>query len=125
MGRVGGTVALAWQPGRATPRPDGIRPPAAGRTQAPVGDDMVANMKTTVDIADPVFQRAKKLAAERGTTLKVIVETALRQLLEKESKPRRRFKLRDASFKGRGMQPGIREGDWDTIRALTYEGRGG
>jgi hypothetical protein len=79
-------------------------------------------MKTTIDIADRLLRDAKREAAQRGTTLKEVVETALRNHLE-SAKPAA-FTLRDGSVDGRGVQPGVEEGDWEAIRALVYEGHG-
>ena len=80
-------------------------------------------MKTTVDIADPLLEQAKKLAAREGTTLKVLIERGLGQVLA-ERKSRPPFRLRDASFGGAGLQPGVAGLTWDRIRELVYEGRG-
>jgi hypothetical protein len=41
-----------------------------------------------------------------------------------ETKPRARFKLRRASFKGRGLQADVRGASWSELRDLAYEGRG-
>jgi len=41
-----------------------------------------------------------------------------------ERKARGAFKLKDASVVGQGLQPGIRESDWEQIRDILYEGRG-
>lgn len=38
-------------------------------------------MKTTVEIPDPLFRRAKSRAAERGQTLKELLTEALREKL--------------------------------------------
>lgn len=38
-------------------------------------------MKTTIEIPDPLFRRAKSKAAERGQTLKELVAKALREEL--------------------------------------------
>jgi hypothetical protein len=81
-------------------------------------------MKTTIDIADPLLGRAKRLAAARGVTLKAVVEEALRDALDVERPPRRPFRLRTHTFRGKGLQPGLAWGDWAAIRALAYEGRG-
>jgi hypothetical protein len=64
-------------------------------------------MKTTVEIADPLFDEAKREAERSGCTLRDLIEIGLRQELDrrKQSKP---FKLRDASVKGGGLQPGVR-----------------
>ncbi|MBI4539907.1 MAG: DUF2191 domain-containing protein [Gemmatimonadetes bacterium] len=85
---------------------------------------MVHCMKTTIDIAVQLLQEAKGVAARERTTLRALVEEGLRKVLQ-ERRPRRgRFKLRDASFAGRGLQRGIAEGSWERIRDLIYEGRG-
>ena len=34
------------------------------------------------------------------------------------------FRLRDASFRGDGLQPGVATGSWEAIRDAIYEGRG-
>ena len=82
-------------------------------------------MKTTVDIPDALLREAKKAAAHRKTTVKALVESGLRKVLSDEGKPRGPFRLRKHTFRGRGLQPGITEGDWREIRRLVYEGRGG
>ncbi len=82
-------------------------------------------MKTTIDIADPLFRQAKQVASERSSTFEEIVETALRRFLEQEKTRKASFRLRDASVEGTGVQSGIQEGNWDELRSLVYEGRGG
>jgi hypothetical protein len=42
-------------------------------------------VKTTVEIPDPLFRRAKSRAAERGQTLKQLVTDALREKLANDS----------------------------------------
>jgi Arc/MetJ family transcription regulator len=81
-------------------------------------------MKTTIDITDSLLASAKKLAARRGTTLRALVETGLRHVLE-DSERREPFRLRDESFAGRGLQPEFRDGSWERIRDAAYQGRGG
>jgi hypothetical protein len=81
-------------------------------------------MKTTLDLPDPLLQEARKLAARERTTLRALVEQGLRQVVA-EKKRCRPFRLRRASFKGRGLRPELRDADWDRIRDLSYEGRGG
>lgn len=84
---------------------------------------MVTHMKTTIEIADDVLQAARQAAREDGTTLRRLVEDGLRRVLDERSS-RVPFQLRDASFHGRGVQPGIRLDDWSRIREIIYEGRG-
>lgn len=81
-------------------------------------------MKTTVEIADPLFQQAKALAAREGLSFRVLVEEGLRSVVESRttttSKP---FRLRDGSFKNsRGLQAGVK---WTDLSALAYEDEGG
>ncbi len=81
-------------------------------------------MKTTVQIPDSLFEEARKLAHEQGITLKVLVEEGLRRIVS-ERKKRSAFKLRKATFKGRGLQAELVGASWQQIRDLAYEGRGG
>ncbi len=81
-------------------------------------------MKTTLDISDSLLRQARKLAAREGTTLRALIEQGLRRVVaEKQRRPA--FRLRKASFKGRGLKPDLREADWERLRDLAYEGRGG
>jgi hypothetical protein len=86
--------------------------------------DTVTRMKTTVDISDALAEEAKATAAREKTTLRALVEAGLRQVL-RERRRKARFRLRDASFRGRGLQPAFRDVDWQRIREAAYEGRGG
>lgn len=81
-------------------------------------------MKTTLDIADPLFAEAKRIAARDGETLRSLVEQGLRKVLAERSRKAKPFKLRDASFKGTGMTPEFEGASWDKIRDAIYEGRG-
>ena len=56
-------------------------------------------MKTTVDIADPLFDRAKKETERSGCTLRDLIEVGLEHELERRAKAKP-FKLRDASVTG-------------------------
>lgn len=85
---------------------------------------MASPMKTTIEIADPLLNEARKLAAREGVTVRSLVELGLRKLLS-EKLPAREFKLRRASFRGNGVQPGLHEGNWQQLHELIYPGRGG
>jgi len=80
-------------------------------------------MKTTIEISDPLLREARKLAEREGVTLRALVERGLRRVVT-ETKAVAPFKLRRASFKGRGLQAELREASWDTLRDLTYQDRG-
>ncbi|MBI2737503.1 MAG: DUF2191 domain-containing protein [Rhodospirillales bacterium] len=80
-------------------------------------------MKTTVEISDPLLREARKMAAREGVTLRTLIERGLHRVVT-EAKPSAPFKLRRASFKGKGLQPELRDASWERIRDLAYEGRG-
>ena len=81
-------------------------------------------MKTTVEIEDRLFERAKREALRRKTTLRKLIERGLRHELGQPAR-KTEFRLRDASFKGGGgLQPGIDLSNWEQIRDIIYEGRG-
>ena len=78
-------------------------------------------MKTTVDIADSLFEEAKSLAKERGITLRELIEDGLRQTLRQRRAANAPFRLNDGSFKGKGLQKDL---SWPEMRRMIYEGRG-
>ncbi len=82
-------------------------------------------MKTTIEINDVLLQRAKQLAVERKLTLKAVIDAALRRFVEEiEQPPQPAPEPRKGSFRGCGLQPGLDENDFATIRAMAYEGQG-
>jgi hypothetical protein len=81
-------------------------------------------MKTTLDISDSLLREAQKIAVRDRTTLRALVEQGLRKIIA-ERKAGCPFRLRKITFKGEGLVPELRDADWDKIRALAYEGRGG
>ena len=79
---------------------------------------MVTHMKTTVEIADDLLARAKRQARRERTTLRALIDEALRARLGRGSSPA--FRLRRHPVKGTGLQSGIGEGRWEDIRDLIY-----
>ena len=77
-------------------------------------------MKTTVEIPDLLFRRAKKHCADLGISFRELIETGLRAALD-EPKSGKRFRLKSFGYAGRGQQ----EQDWTAIREMIYQGRGG
>jgi hypothetical protein len=75
-------------------------------------------VKTTIDLNDALFQETKRAAAKRGTTMRAMIEQGLRWVLDQEApKP---FVWKPVPFKGEGLQPGQREGDWAQVQELMY-----
>jgi len=85
---------------------------------------MVSHMKTTIQIPDSLLKEARKLATEEHTTLKSLMEEGLRRIIT-EHKRRGSFKLRKATFRGKGLQSHLEGATWENIRDISYEGRGG
>jgi hypothetical protein len=80
-------------------------------------------MKTTVEISDALLAEARAAAGREGTTVRALIEEGLRLAIERR-KRRQRFKLRDASVGGEGLQPSFSFERWAEIRDAIYEGRG-
>ena len=74
---------------------------------------MLLGMRTTLDLTDDLFRRAKKRAADEGIALRDLVENALRSYLT--GRPRRStYKLRWRTESGR-LQPGVDLDDRDEL----------
>ena len=85
---------------------------------------MLTHMRTSIDIPDPILAKAKQVARNRRITLRELVIEGLRHVLT-SGPTRGRFRLQDGAFGEGGMVEGLVESDWDRIRELAYEGRGG
>jgi hypothetical protein len=85
---------------------------------------MGGHMKTTIEISDALLEEAKRTANREHTTLRRLVEQGLRQVLVQRRR-REHFRLRKATFKGKGLSAEASGGDWNRLRELAYEGRGG
>jgi hypothetical protein len=81
-------------------------------------------MRTTVDIPDPVFEEAKKLALREGTSLRELVAVGLRMVLN-ERRVQGVILLRDARVGGQGLQPDLHDAGWEGLRRAAYHGQGG
>jgi succinylarginine dihydrolase len=85
--------------------------------------DTGTHMKTTIDIADPLLDQARALAAREGVTLKALVELGLRQVIAEKKKRSSSFKLRRVTFKGDGLQPELEGASWERMREMIYGDR--
>jgi len=81
-------------------------------------------MRTTIRFDGQLLIQAKKLAAERGTTLTALLEDALRETLARRKPSLRRSKVRLTTSGGSGVQP---HADLDDTASLLdrMEGRDG
>lgn len=78
-------------------------------------------MKTTVDIADPILEQAKRQAASDQVTLKLLMEEGLRMVLDSRRREKASFKLKPLTTVGGGLAPEFRDAGWDKIRDAIYE----
>jgi len=78
-------------------------------------------MKTTVEIPDTLFRRARKYCADKGIPFRILIEDGLRRALDP---PRERAPFRCKRFGFRGEGP-VGPTDWTEIREIIYEGRRG
>lgn len=86
---------------------------------------MVTHMKTTIDIANTLFEQTKKAARHNKMSFKQVVESSLRLFLNTQTKVEKPYKLPDCSVAGHGLVDGLSYDDWPEIRKRIYEGRGG
>ena len=80
-------------------------------------------MKTTVKISNTLLEEAQKIANREQTSLESLIEEGLRLTIESR-KRKGKFRLRKATFKGKGLQPDAAGASWEKIRDLSYGGRG-
>ena len=81
---------------------------------------MVSHMKTTVNLPDELVREAQELARRQRTTLRELIETGLRTVINQRAREST-FTLADASVGGRGLQPAFRGASWEQIRDAIYE----
>ena len=74
-----------------------------------------------MEISEALFREARAYASRHDLSFRQVIEAGLRRVLEEGEKRRMPFRLKDGSFRGRGMAA---EADWKAIRRMTYEGRG-
>jgi putative antitoxin of VapBC-like toxin-antitoxin system len=81
-------------------------------------------MKTTIELPDPLLERAKRVAARDSTTLRELIEEGLRHVLDERAARRAPFVLKDARVEGQGLNQELAGASWDMIRDASYRGRG-
>jgi hypothetical protein len=80
-------------------------------------------MKTTIEIADDIFERASELARKEKTTFRSLTEEGLRMVLEaKRVRGRRLPPL--VRVRGQGLSAAFRDAPWQEMRDEAYKGRG-
>jgi hypothetical protein len=77
-------------------------------------------MKTSFDLSESLLHQVKRLAKQRGTTTKSLVEEALMKLLAEAQEPAPGFVLRDVSFGSGGLTVEFANAGWERIRDEIY-----
>ncbi len=72
-------------------------------------------MRTTINLPDDLLAQVKKLAAEMRTTVRALIEEAVREKLGRRRRKRESRPVRLTTFGGTGLQPGV---DLDDSAAL-------
>jgi hypothetical protein len=80
-------------------------------------------MRTSVDIPDPLLRRAKKLARQRGTTLKQLLLDGLRRVVSVDALAQP-HQMKDCSFGEGGLVDGLSWSDSERLDELVYGDRG-
>jgi hypothetical protein len=79
-------------------------------------------MKTTIEIADDLFERARRVARKEKTTFRSLTEQGLRLVLkEKQGKPKKLPPL--VAVPGR-LTDEFKDAPWEKIRDEIYKGHG-
>ncbi|MHB8524195.1 MAG: hypothetical protein ACYDH9_26030 [Limisphaerales bacterium] len=81
-------------------------------------------MKTTIEIADDLFERAQRIAQKEQTTFRALTEAGLRLVIagKHRNHPRKLAPL--VTFGGGGPTAEFKDWNWDRIRDEIYRGRG-
>jgi hypothetical protein len=82
-------------------------------------------MKTTIELPSSLLREAKALAARERTTLRALIEEALRATLKRRKEKPQPFLVRDARVGGEGLHPGWDLDDFSKLREAAYGDRSG
>jgi hypothetical protein len=81
-------------------------------------------MKTTIEIADDLFERAQRLARKEKTTFRSLTEQGLRLVLKEKQSKSTKWKWNPLVVQGGGLTDEFQNASWERIRDEIYEGRG-
>jgi Ribbon-helix-helix protein, copG family len=65
-------------------------------------------MRTTVRLDDQLLKEAKRIALESNRTLNEVIEDALREAFARSKVAKRQEKVGLPTFRGNGLQPGVK-----------------
>lgn len=83
--------------------------------------NMGTHMKTTVEISDELFARARRAAEQQGTSLRNLIEEGLQLALSKNRQPEQTFRL--PTVRGESVPADIRDRGLHAVILESYTAR--
>lgn len=81
-------------------------------------------MKTTIEIADDLFERAQRVARKEKTTFRSLTEQGLRMVLKEKQALLAKWKWKPVVVTGGGQTDEFKNAPWEMIRDEIYKGHG-
>jgi len=81
-------------------------------------------VKTTIEIADDLFDKVHALARREKTTFRALTEQGLRLVLGSNRDTKRKKLPPLVTVKGEGLTDEFKNATWEQIRDEIYRGRG-
>jgi hypothetical protein len=80
-------------------------------------------MSTTLVLNDSLFQQLQQQASLSQTTPQALLERVWQEFLQPQPQPSkpRPFRLKQATFKGQGLNENLATNEWSTLRELAYQ----
>jgi len=81
-------------------------------------------MKTTIEIADDLFERAQRVARKEKTTFRALTEQGLRLVLKEKQQPKTKKLPPLVTVRGGGLTEEFKNATWEQLRDEIYRGHG-
>ena len=81
-------------------------------------------MKTTIEIADDLLERAQGLARKEKTTFRALTEQGLRLVLKEKQQSKTRKLPPLVTVRGGGLTEEFKNATWEQLRDEIYRGHG-
>ena len=81
-------------------------------------------MKTTIEIADDLFERAQRVARKEKMTFRSLTEQGLRLVLKEKQQGKAKKLPPLVTFRGEGLTDEFKNASWEKIRDEIYRGHG-
>ncbi len=81
-------------------------------------------MKTTIEIADDLFERVQSVARKEKTSFRALAEQGLRLVLKEKQQSTTKKLPPLVTFRGEGLTDEFKNAGWDKFRDEIYKGHG-